>query len=55
MEDHDELCYNKHYSKNECNCRLIEAVREDERNKITAERTARFGVWHDYDPLEGGH
>ncbi len=30
-------------------------VRADERNKVNAERSARFGVWHDYDPLENGH
>jgi hypothetical protein len=30
-------------------------VRADERRKVNNERIARFGYWHDHDPLEGGH
>lgn len=39
-------------------CRLCEfaaKVRADERDKVKNERISRFGYWHDYDPLEGGH
>jgi hypothetical protein len=34
---HDKFCMNTHYSKRECNCSLIERVREDERNKVLSE------------------
>lgn len=27
--NHDPFCKNQHYDKNECNCTLIHAVRED--------------------------
>jgi len=39
-------------------CRLCEfaaKVRADERDRVKNERISRFGYWHDYDPLEGGH
>jgi hypothetical protein len=52
---HDPLCFEHPSSSPLCYCELIAKVRADERNRISVERTARFGVWHDYDPLEGGH
>jgi len=33
-EIHDKFCYNQHYSKRECNCSLIQRVREDIASKI---------------------
>ena len=33
-ETHDKFCYNQHYSKRECNCSLIERVRQDIASKI---------------------
>jgi hypothetical protein len=51
----DDDCFDHSLDSPFCFCEIITRVRADERNKVNAERASRFGVWHDYDPLENGH
>ena len=44
-ETHDKFCYNQHYNKTECNCRIIEMVRDDERARIAEENVESIIEW----------
>ena len=55
FDNKDDDCFDHSLDSPFCFCELITRVREDERDKVNNERIARFGAWHDYDPLEGGH
>lgn len=54
MNDHDQHCkspWKDTHPADECvECLTIADVRRDERRRVEAERAAKFGVWHDYQP-----